>query len=133
MGDNIADAMMDDMAGDMMNDTNSIDTDSSSISGQSSECSQCSQSNSICDELDQLLTQLHEIHAHHHNAIETLENIHTLVANSQNMYITHEDLKQDLGDVLESIHQESLTEIRVGFPSQFGQRVLSLLETATLE
>jgi len=90
----------------------------------STDCSEFS----ICEEMEELITQLTDIHEHHHNAIITLEKIRA--DTSKNIYITRDDEKCNLDDILEELHSEALERIRRGENGNFGNALLCIISDA---
>jgi hypothetical protein len=85
---------------------------------------------SVCEEIGQLIERCEELHEHIHNSYETLQSIHSLVANQNNINVTHNGWTGDFEELLEVFHKEALTNISEGRDAEFGQKLLKMLDEA---
>ena len=85
---------------------------------------------SVCEEIGQLIERCEDLQEQIHNSFETLQNIHSLVQNKNNINVTYNEWTGDFEELLEVFHEESLKNINEGRPSDFGNKLLKMLEEA---
>jgi hypothetical protein len=89
--------------------------------------------NSVCEEIGQLIERCEELHEYIHNSYETLQSIHSLVANKNNINVTHNEWTGDFEELLEVFHKEALMNISEGRDAEFGQKLLKMLDEAIFD
>jgi len=85
---------------------------------------------SVCEEIGHLIERCQELQEHVHNSYEALQNIHSLVANQNNINVTHNEWTGDFEELLEVFHKEALTNISEGRSADFGEKLLKMLDEA---
>jgi hypothetical protein len=83
---------------------------------------------SVCEEIGQLIDQCHQLHEHIHNSFETLKNVTELLNNNTDIYIINNEVKYNLGELIESLHNKALNNIKEKGYSKFGNDLLQFLE-----
>jgi hypothetical protein len=83
---------------------------------------------SVCDEIGQLIERCEELHEHIHNSFETLQTIQKLVQNQEIISVSYDGWTGDFGELLELTHLEALKEITEKGISNFGERLLDILD-----
>lgn len=86
--------------------------------------------NSVCEEIGQLIERCEELQEQIASSYETLQNIHSLVANQNNINVTHNEWTGDFEELLEVFHKEALTNISEGRSGDFGEKLLKMLDEA---
>jgi uncharacterized SAM-dependent methyltransferase len=88
---------------------------------------------SVCEEIGQLIERCEDLHQYIHNSFETLQNIHSLVESHNNINVTYNEWTGDFEQLLEVFHEESLKNINEGRPSEFGLKLLKMLNEAIFD
>lgn len=83
---------------------------------------------SVCDEIGQLIERCEDLQEQIHNSFETLQNIQSLVASHNNISVTYNEWTGDFEELLDVFHDEALKNINEGRPSDFGIKLLKMLE-----
>ncbi len=101
------------------------------ISDSESAVSDTTSFGDICEEISQLIEQCHTLHGHIHNSFETLYSIKQLIENHTNIMVTYNNSVVDFDDVLEELHLKALDNIAEKGYSNFGEQLLSTLDSMT--
>lgn len=84
---------------------------------------------SVCEEIGQLINRCQQLEHHIHTSYETLQSIHFLVENHKNIIITYNGWIGDFDELLEQFHNKALTSIKENGTNNFGESLLTALET----
>lgn len=98
-------------------------TDSSSVTSSFDDIS-------VCEEIGQLIERCEDLQEQIHNSFETLQNIHSLVQNNNNINVTYNEWTGEFEELLEVFHDEAMKNINEGHPADFGIKLLKMLEVA---
>jgi hypothetical protein len=79
---------------------------------------------SVCDEIGQLIERCEELHEHIHNSFETLQAIDLLIKNT----VSADSWSGELNELLEKTHLEALQEIKEKGATNFGVKLLDILD-----
>lgn len=83
----------------------------------------------VCEEIGQLIERCEELEQEIDNSFQTLQNIQSLVKNSNNIRVTYNGSIIDLYEVFETIHTDILEDIKKGNSTNFGEKILKEVET----
>jgi hypothetical protein len=103
-----------------------IESDNSSITSSTTSFGDIS----VCEEIGQLIERCEDLNNHIHNSFQTLETIHSIIKNNNNIMVTHNDLTVDFDDLLESLHSETIHNIKNDNTNNFGQKLLDIVNNS---
>lgn len=83
---------------------------------------------SVCQEIGELIEKCEELQDCIHNSFEALNTIQSMMENHQSITVTYNEWSGDFEELLELFHNDALTNIKNGNPSNFGQELLKMLD-----
>lgn len=88
-------------------------------------------------EIEELIRHCEELHVHHHTAIETLQSLHERLRTGFTIQVSRELVEPvepvDLGDYLEKLHQQTMSDIQEGKSTSFYDVLRDTFEHAIVE